>query len=54
MANVGPGTNNSQFFVTFRPVWWLSLPPNKHTVFGEVVSGQEVVELIEKQGYGDG
>ena len=54
MANVGPGTNNSQFFVTFRPVWWLSLEPNKHTIFGEVVSGQEVIELIELQGYGNG
>ncbi|GFR70297.1 peptidyl-prolyl cis-trans isomerase [Elysia marginata] len=51
MANAGPNTNGSQFFITVAPTSWLD---NKHVVFGEVSSGYEIVEEMEKMGSRDG
>jgi peptidyl-prolyl cis-trans isomerase A (cyclophilin A) len=45
MANAGPNTNGSQFFITVAPTQWLT---GNHTIFGEVVEGQAVADKISK------
>ncbi len=51
MANAGPGTNGSQFFITFEKTPWLD---GAHVVFGEVTSGEDVLQAMEKLGTPNG
>ena len=51
MANAGPNTNGSQFFITTVPTPWLNM---KHTIFGEVVKGYETVSALEQTPTGAG
>ena len=47
MANSGPGTNGSQFFITFIKCYWLD---GNHVVFGRVEKGIELLDVMEKKG----
>lgn len=51
MANAGPNTNGSQFFITFAKTPWLN---GKHVIFGEVIEGQEVVNALKTISSKDG
>ena len=51
MANEGPNTNGSQFFISFKPLPWLD---GKHVVFGKVVDGFDMLDEIEKNAHESG
>jgi cyclophilin family peptidyl-prolyl cis-trans isomerase len=51
MANAGPGTDGSQFFLTFVATPWLD---GKHTIFGEVVEGKDTLKVLERAGSDSG
>ncbi|CAO3614262.1 unnamed protein product [Cunninghamella blakesleeana] len=51
MANAGPNTNGSQFFITFDQTPWLN---GAHTVFGEMVDGEHTLKVLESLGSGGG
>ena len=47
MANAGPNTNGSQFFITFAATSWLN---GAHVVFGELVEGEDILKSLEASG----
>ena len=51
MANAGPNTNSSQFFITLVPCPWLD---GKHVVFGKVIEGMEILKILEQTGSSSG
>lgn len=51
MANAGPNTNGSQFFITFGPCSWLN---GKHTVFGHIIKGEDILSQMEQSGSDNG